>query len=123
MDSKFPKSERLNHKKVISQLFQSGQTSFSYPFRLVFATHPEPSDIKPQILISIPKKKFKKAVDRNWLKRRIKEAYRQNKIILTDKNAQFQIRHLIIIYIATEKMPYGDLKKKLLKALNRLENH
>lgn len=74
----FKKRERLSGKKIISSLFQSGRYISSYPIRIIF----KKSDVghyPARVVISVPKRLFKNAVDRNLLKRRIREAYRLNK--------------------------------------------
>src|SRR4051812_43206035 len=77
---KFPKEERLSSKKLIEELFSKGSSYYLYPFRLLVKDEKLPEgQLFPQVLISVPKKKFKKAVDRNRLRRQIKEAYRLNK--------------------------------------------
>ena len=74
----FKKGERLNSRKIISQLFQEGDTINCFPLRIIFLE-------KNQILfpsavaVIVPKKNIKKAVDRNLIKRRIKESYRLHK--------------------------------------------
>lgn len=84
----FPKEERLCSKKQIDQLFASGKRFHTHPFRLAYLTMnlPEDSRLHPvQILISVPKKKFRKAHDRNRLKRQIREAWRISRKPLMEK--------------------------------------
>lgn len=80
----FRKSERLNSKKAIGQLYQSGR-KFSHGaiFAVYILTPAEKGEAK--VLISVPKRLMKKAVDRNYAKRLIREAYRQNKHTLTER--------------------------------------
>lgn len=80
------KSERLNSKKLIERLFAGGNKSFpAFPLRVVYMPlAPEESTADASILISVPKKRFKHAVNRNLVKRQIREAYRHNKYILLD---------------------------------------
>lgn len=76
----------------------------------------------PAIAVSVPKRLFRKAVDRNLLKRRIKEAYRKNKAILLEDNglsADGQL-HLVIQYKNREILPYSKIEESLVKALRAL---
>ena len=113
----FPKAERLTGKKKIEELFKNGSSIFLYPYLVKFI----PQDQKVhRILISIPKKKFKRAVDRNLLKRRIREAYRLNKHIIYDKPDRFY--NVGIIYQHQEILPYAEIESKLINLLNKLQD-
>lgn len=74
---KFPKYERLSGEIAVNQLFSYSKRFTSYPLRVHYALRP--SNTHARLLVSIPKKLFKHAVDRNHLKRRIREAYRIQK--------------------------------------------
>ena len=82
----FSKAERLCSKKLIERLFSGGNRSFpAFPLRVVYMPLPDDrSKTDVSILISVPKKRFKHAVDRNRVKRQVREAYRLNKHILID---------------------------------------
>lgn len=73
------KTERISKKKIINTLFEGGSKSFCiYPIRMVY-TLIDNSDSPVSILITVPKRKMKNAVDRNRIKRQVREAYRQKK--------------------------------------------
>lgn len=74
----FRKEERLCNKRLINVLYESGSSFILYPYRIVFCPCAE-LDVPVQVLISVPKRRYKKAVDRNLLKRRMREAYRLQK--------------------------------------------
>jgi len=118
--NKLPKSERLHSKKQIEQLFCQGTSFTIYPLRVVYLKKPQMSKSPNQVLVSIPKKNFKKAVDRNKLKRRIKEAYRLHKQLIEHLQARF---YFIIgyIYIGKEIADYEIIKDKLKQSLLRLK--
>lgn len=114
----FPKEERLRHKKLIEQLFREGSSFNLYPLRFVYIKHTLPAATIPQVLISVSKKNFKKAVDRNRLKRQVREAYRRHKaLLLTQELSSLQL--LGILYIAKEKKPFKVIQKKLISGLER----
>jgi len=84
----FTKGERLCGVKAISDLFSGGKPLNLPPLKIIFRVMPEDPALEPvRVLISVPKRYFKKAVDRNLIKRRIREAYRQNKLPLINSLA------------------------------------
>ncbi|WP_317039302.1 ribonuclease P protein component [Roseivirga sp. 4D4] len=115
----FPKSERLHSKKLIKELFEKGSSFYLYPYKVIYL--PQDDIESNQVLISVSKKKFKKAVTRNLIKRKIKEAYRLNKHLLTDESQA--LPKLLIGYIYTGKdiLPYQTIEGKLKKSLLRLK--
>ena len=114
----FPKEERLCSKKLITELFSKGSSFNLYPLRFVFIKQPQPVATPPQVLVSVSKKYFKKAVDRNRLKRQMRETYRLNRHLL-QVEGQFTIQLLAIIYIGKEKSPFNLIQKKLNLGLER----
>ena len=118
--SKFPKSERLHSKKLIEELFNSNTSFTVYPLRVVYSKKSLHANDPHQMLVSIPKKRFKRAVDRNKLKRRIKEAYRLHKQVLEEGKREF---YLLIgyIYVGKEIANYQEVEKKLKQSLLRLK--
>jgi len=123
--NKFPKEERLKSKKMIEELFDKGSSVYLYPFRLFFLRNADPAVPipLPQLLISIPKRNFKKSVDRNRLKRQIREAYRLNrKKIFSELHPSKLPSYLGILYTSKEKIPYKKIEEKLILILERLKN-
>jgi len=117
----FKKAERLCEKKSIGQLFKTGRSFFYYPFKVVFLPLNEQADYPAKILISVPKRNFKKAVDRNRLKRLIREAYRKNKHLLYNEEKEQPLLYLIsFIYTATQLLDYQTIEKKIILALQQI---
>ena len=115
------KPERLNKKKIIEKMFAGGSRSFSiFPLRVVWLPVEE-LDVQASILISVSKRRFKRAVKRNRIKRQIREAYRLNKQILlaplTEKNRRLAIA---FIYLAEELMISALVEEKIKAALTRI---
>jgi len=116
----FNKSERLSSQKSIQELFAKGSSFFVFPYKIIYLHTEFPNTTPPKLLISVPKKIFKKAVDRNKIRRRIKEAYRQNKHMLlpvTEKNLSLSVA---FIYVAKDILPFDHIENKLKKTLLRL---
>jgi ribonuclease P protein component len=118
----FKKEERLCNKKLIDELFHNGSSFLCYPFKASWLVIDEPWQIPAQILISVSKKRFKRAVDRNLVKRRIREAYRLNKQqqLYDLLNSAGKKIALSVGYIGKEIAPYELIEKKMLKLLTQL---
>ena len=118
----FTKEERLCNKRLIDELFRNGSSFLVYPFKVSWLIAAEPQLYPAQVLFSVPKKRYKHAVDRNLLKRRMREAYRLNKeqyLYLPLKDMEKQIV-FSIGYIGKEIAEYAFIEKKMLKLLNSL---
>ena len=115
---KLTQAERLCGKKRIDALFTSGNSFIVYPYRIASNT----DNIPVSMFVSIPKKRFKRAVKRNLIRRRIKEAYRKNKHILTDTlQSQETALDMAILYLDKEILDYQTLEKKLKDLLQKLK--
>lgn len=114
------KAERLNSKAMIECLFAGGNKSFpAFPLRVVYMWLDASEGEAPvSILISVPKKRFKRAVKRNLVKRRVREAYRKNKQLLTDalvaKNKRLV---LAFIWLDNEIHPSAEIEGKVKRLL------
>ncbi len=121
MKQTFSKEERLCSRRLISQLFAKGHTFYVKPFRVTWLQQPPESDSLVQVLMSVPKYNFRKAVHRNLLRRRMKEAYRLNKQFLHDSLAGTGIQLVFCItYTAKEIMDYDLIQAKIILLLQRL---
>lgn len=115
----FPLKEHLKSKSIIDRLYATGATATAFPLRAVFMELPADSTFATaSILISVAKRRFRHAVDRNLVKRRIREAYRLSKhpfiATLDEQNKKMAIA---IIYIDTKHNSTDFIKKKMGKLL------
>ncbi|WP_462252784.1 ribonuclease P protein component [Ekhidna sp.] len=113
----FSKNEKLTGKKKIEGLFKKGSSFYLGDFQV---RHLQSDDVGPnQILISVPKRNFKRAVDRNLLKRRIREAYRLNKELIPNS---FETKGLYIgfVYLSKQILTFDNIQSQLIKCLERL---
>jgi ribonuclease P protein component len=116
----FSKEEHLCRKKLIDELFARGSSFGLYPLRLIWLPAPAATTAPPQVLVSVSKRNFKRAVDRNYFKRLMREAYRLNKFRLTEAAGGHSVGLLAIIYTGKEKKPFTLVEKKLISGLERL---
>ncbi len=119
---RFSKEERLHSKKHIDLLFRRGKVVRSDLLSVVYLLTDEIISSTVQVMISIPKKHVKRAVDRNLLKRRIREAYRLNKhILLSSSRAKNKKIMLGIIYNGSVIEAYDSIEKSVRTVLEKLE--
>jgi ribonuclease P protein component len=114
----FHKEERLHKEKLIKELFETGSSFYLYPFKVLSKGNPDTAFRVHQVMISVSRKNFKRAVDRNLLKRRIRESFRLNKNLLPDTPK------LVIAYIYTAKeiLTFAQIQERLIKTLNRFDH-
>lgn len=132
---KLPKSGRIHHRSLQEKLFASGKKLHEYPLKAVWNTLTEdelranfrdrvPDLIGPlQVLVSVPKKKRRKAVDRVLMRRRIREAFRLNRATLMTaigESGHVRTMSVGIIYMKEENAPYAAIEEKMRKILTRL---
>lgn len=117
------KEERLSWKRYIDLLFAKGQSFVAFPLRVVYLPLEEEMSAPVSILISVPKKKFKRAVKRNLIKRQVREAYRIRKYDLIDPLAEKNRRMLVaFLYLDKEIHPFADMEKAMTKAIKILRD-
>lgn len=129
----FNKVERITGESRIDNLFIKGISFVAYPLRVVYLISSSCSPVRVSVscaqvpvsvLISVPKKRIKSAVERNKIKRLIRESYRLNKHILTEINGEKDNRQIDIafVYVKDELMGYLSIEKGMHKALTELKN-
>lgn len=118
--NRFGKEEHLCGKTTIDELYKSGENFFLYPFRVVYQKV-EKEEVAVKCLVNAPKRKFKHAVDRNRLKRLMREAYRKNKQSLFEKMTEEPSTLLIAFsYISDKIESQAFIEKRMVQALGRI---
>ena len=114
--NRFPKDNKLCGQLRIAQLYKEGQRFTAWPLRVTFqAVNIQTSDVSNQILVWAPKSLFKKAVQRNHLRRLMREAYRLHQDLLGEKH------YLIAFnYMDKEELSFAVIEKAVCKALKKI---
>lgn len=116
------KAERLSSKILVGKMFEGGVSkSFSiFPIRIVYMPV-EQGEASVSILVSVSKRRFKRAVKRNRVKRQIREAYRKNKHLLIEEMERREQRLAVaFIYLSDEFITTAELEEKMKIALSRI---
>jgi ribonuclease P protein component len=119
----FKKRERMVSLKLIESLFGGGcsQSVAAFPLRAVYMLAERHSDGTPvQLLISVPKKRFKHAVDRNRVKRQVREAYRQHKDLLYQTVPEDQCLLLAFIWLSDDHWPSKEVEERVTSLMRRI---
>ena len=119
------KSERINSKKLIDRLFKGGgaKSMSAFPLRVVFMTEDaDAHEPLAKMMVSVPKRYFKRAVKRNYVKRQVREAYRLNKHILASHLAETGDKTVSLCFIWTSDrlLATAEVMKRMANLLTRL---
>lgn len=116
MNHRFRKNEHLKSRKLIQGLFKSGKTIKAYPLLAVYHKSDDVNNV--QVGFSVAKKKIRLAVNRNKVKRRMKEAYRLNRSSLGVNQNQGML--VMFVYLKSDLGTYEEIEKAMQKALASL---
>ncbi len=111
------KEERLKSRKLVGELYEQGKSIKVYPLRMVYIQTNHTSNYPAQVGVSVPKRNFKRAVDRNRIKRLLRESYRKEKYTVYSNAKQPYV--FMISYLAKEEWKYEDIAQKMKKLLTR----
>ena len=114
------KGERLCGERNIANLFEHGRSFFLSPYKVFWIHVPESTSFPSRFAVSVPKRRFKRAVKRNLMKRRTREAFRTNKQILNIAVTNGGQIHLMVVYTSDRLLPYVELEDSLKKILLRI---
>lgn len=112
-----PKSERLCGKVSVSALMSKGRWGFTSGLKYCSSIQPEGDGIPNRIMVSVPKRLFKRAVRRNLLKRRLREAYRTRKELLPPCGAS-----IMFLYNTPEILGFQSITEQVETILRRIGN-
>lgn len=114
----FPKNEKLCYKKHIDRLFIEGKSFTQNPLKIYYLVTDIPENPPPRVVIAVPRKKFRRAVDRNRIRRLIREAYRLNKHTLRVLTRHI---HIGIVYIGdSAEISFSEIEKGITGCMDKL---
>jgi len=117
MNFTYPKNERLKSKTTIGLLFSEGKSVSKYPLRLVYRQAEGAYQGNTKVGVSVSKKYFKKAVDRNYFKRVLRETYRLNKHLLLD--SLDQPFSFMLFYQTKDRLSYEEINTKMIQLFEK----
>ncbi|HEX7413462.1 MAG TPA: ribonuclease P protein component [Bacteroidia bacterium] len=119
----FKKEERLYGHAALNNVYNKGKRVQTDSIKVIYIEVPTSDKPPCRVVFSVPKRSFKKAVDRNLIKRRMREIYRNHKHLLYNYlNEKEKSIHLYIIYRSRQIISFDELKESLLKALKIVAN-
>jgi ribonuclease P protein component len=121
----FTKTEKLCSKMLTDKLFKKGKSFFIYPFKVIYRVVDDndkfTGSYPAKILVSVSKRNFKRAVDRNHIKRLVRESYRKNKGLLYETLDRKEVKITIgIIFTGKQSPTYAEIEKKIIQVIHRL---
>ncbi len=122
MAQSFGKAEKLKSRKWIEQIFAAGKAEKAFPVLAIFAPFEAKDEVAVKAGFSVSKRKMKRAVDRNLIKRRMREAYRLNKSKLKNVAEPGQTLGVMFIYMPSKALDFNSINQafeRLLEKLNK----
>jgi ribonuclease P protein component len=118
MQFSYPNNEKLKSHKTIDLLFSEGKSISKYPLRLVYVENTDENNVEKMLMgVSVSKKYFKRAVDRNYFKRVLRECYRLNQNLLKDS---LQTPYAFMFFYQTkEKLSYQEIEEKTIQLFQK----
>lgn len=113
----YPKQEKLKSHHVIDSLFIDGKTVSKYPLRIVYVAVENKENLPLKVGVSVSKRYFKKAVDRNYFKRLLREAYRLNKHLLVQDLDQPYA--MMLFYQSKDRLSFEQINEKMIKLFEK----
>lgn len=120
MQFSYPKNEKLKSHKTIDRLFSEGKSVSKYPLRLVYVENTDEHNSEKVLMgVSVSKKYFKKAVDRNYFKRVLRECYRLNQDLLKENLEKPYA--FMFFYQTKEKLSYQEIEEKTIQLFQKFK--
>ncbi|HMI06226.1 MAG TPA: ribonuclease P protein component [Flavobacterium sp.] len=116
MDATYPKTEKLKSRNTIDALFSKGKSVSKYPLRLVYVAEVFEDGSKIKMGVSVSKKYFKHAVDRNYFKRVLRETYRLNKNLLIENGNSYAF---MLLYQSKDRLSYDEINTKTIQLFEK----
>jgi ribonuclease P protein component len=117
MNKTYPKTEKLKSKTTIDLLFSEGKSVSKYPLRLVYVPIDLEKEEQIKMGVSVSKKYFKKAVDRNYFKRVLRETYRLNKHLLLENSEKKY--GFMFFYQTKDRLTYQEINEKTIQLFQK----
>lgn len=117
MNNKYPITEKLKSKTIIDLLFSEGKSVSKYPLRLVYVPINLEKEEQIKMGVSVSKKYFKKAVDRNYFKRVLRETYRLNKHLLLENSEKKY--GFMFFYQTKDRLTYQEINEKTIQLFEK----
>jgi len=115
------KDERLCSQKIIGEMFASGESFLSYPLKVVFLKTDSTQAYPVQTAFTVSKRNFKRAVKRNLLKRRMREAYRLNKPGFYDELTAKELHIAVMfVFIGKDLVEFPIIEKAMISAFKKV---
>jgi ribonuclease P protein component len=117
----YKKNQRLKSRKLIDELFSKGKSISAFPLKVIYSFAPLPRDVALQAGVTVSSRNFKKAVDRNRVKRVLRESFRLHKTPLEQMLHEKQLQLAVFFIYTSKELPvWQEVEGKMSYAINKL---